>query len=224
MRIIPVLDIKDGIVVHAKQGNRADYLPLQSKLCQSADVFDVINVFQQSFNPDTIYIADLNAITGQGRKSGLLKKILQSYCDITFWLDAGYPLPDEELSKLNNFMPVLGSESFTDDTVYDIEKFAKNFILSLDYSTAGELGAKTLFSTPELWPKHVIIMSLPKVGSNLGPDLARLEIFSTRFQQHTFIAAGGVRDQQDLSALEKIGIHTVLLATALHNGQINPCN
>ncbi|NBR98589.1 MAG: histidine biosynthesis protein, partial [Betaproteobacteria bacterium] len=32
MQIVPVLDLRDGIVVHARRGDRASYAPLRSSL------------------------------------------------------------------------------------------------------------------------------------------------------------------------------------------------
>ncbi len=222
MHIIPVIDIKDGIVFHAKHGNRDDYAPLQSALCKSADVFDVIDVFCQQFKPDCIYLADLNAITRQCNNADLVKAVLTAYPKITFWVDAGYPLPDAAFLDFANFVPVLGSESFQDDTIDGLKQFGKDFILSLDFFATGEMGATSLFSMPALWPEKIIIMSLPKVGSNLGPDLARLQAYRQRHPEHTFIAAGGVRHAQDLENLAQLGIDAALIATALHNGQIQP--
>jgi phosphoribosylformimino-5-aminoimidazole carboxamide ribotide isomerase len=222
MQIIPVIDLKNGIVVHAYQGNRDDYAPLKSLICKSSDIFDVVDVFWTLFRFSTIYIADLNAITRQGNNSGLLNNVLSAFPQITFWIDGGYPLSNDDFLQLSNFLPVLGSESFQDENVSAISKFNGNFTLSLDYSLAGELGAKTLFSNQDLWPKRIIIMSLPKVGSNLGPDLDRLTAYRNQYPQQKFIAAGGIRDNQDLKELDQIGIKHVLVATALHNGKINP--
>ncbi|MEQ1484133.1 HisA/HisF-related TIM barrel protein [Methyloglobulus sp.] len=222
MQVIPVIDLKNGLVVHAKQGNRDDYAALKSELCKSSDIFDVVDAFRTLFRSPTIYIADLNAITRQGNNGALLATVLASFPNITFWIDGGYPLCNDNLIKFDNFMPVLGSESFHDENVSDIKKFNQNFILSLDYSSTGELGAKTLFSEQELWPENIIIMSLPKVGSNQGPDLDRLSTYRKQYRQRNIIAAGGIRDSEDLRTLEQIGIETALVATALHNGKISP--
>jgi phosphoribosylformimino-5-aminoimidazole carboxamide ribotide isomerase len=117
---------------------------------------------------------------------------------------------------------VIGSESLNDENVSDISKYDKNFILSLDFSLTGEMGAKTLFSDQDLWPSNIIIMSLPSVGSNLGPDFERLAIFSKHHPKYNIIAAGGIRNNQDLRELEQLGIQQTLVATALHNGNISP--
>ena len=222
MQIIPVIDFKNGLVVHAKHGNRDDYAPLKSELCKSSDIFDVVGAFWTLFRFSTIYIADLNAITGQSNNVDLLSGVLTTFPHITFWIDGGYPLCNADLQQHKNFLPVLGSESFHDENVSDIRKFNSNFILSLDYSVTGEMGAKTLFSMPELWPEHIIIMSLPRVGSNQGPDLDRLSAYRKHYPQQKIIAAGGIRDKEDLRTLGQIGIQQALVATALHNGKISP--
>jgi phosphoribosylformimino-5-aminoimidazole carboxamide ribotide isomerase len=221
MQIIPVIDLKNGIVVHAKQGNRELYAPLQSGLCISSNIFAVIDVYRTVFNFSTIYVADLNAIAHQSNNVELLSEVLATFPEISFWVDGGYPLRNEDLLGLVNFLPVLGSESFADENIHELRKFSNNFILSLDYSQAGELGAKILFATPDLWPENIIIMSLPRVGSNLGPEVESLTTYRKQFPCHNFIAAGGVRHKGDLQALKQIGIEQVLVATALHNGALS---
>ncbi|WP_411728483.1 HisA/HisF-related TIM barrel protein [Methyloglobulus sp.] len=222
MQIIPVIDLKNGIVVHAKQGNRDHYAPLKSELCKSSDIFDVIDAFSTIYHFPTIYIADLNAISRQSDNAVLLGEVLTVFPNITFWIDGGYPLCNTAFQQLDNFSPVLGSESFQDENISDIRKFKNNFILSLDYSVTGELGAKTLFSEQGLWPENIIIMSLPRVGSNQGPDVERLASYRKQYPQQKIIAAGGIRGSEDLRTLEHIGIQLALVATALHHGRISP--
>lgn len=224
MQIIPVIDLKNGIVVHAKLGNRDDYAPLKSDICASSDIFDVINAFSSLFGFSIIYIADLNAITRLGNNASLLDDVLTAFPHLLFWVDSGYPLCDASLQKHKNFFPVLGSESFQDENTAEIEQFGNRFILSLDYSATGEMGAKTLFSKQELWPESIIIMSLPRVGSKLGPDFDSLTAYRKRYPQQKIIAAGGIRDNEDLIKLAHIGIYQALVATALHNGKISPDN
>jgi phosphoribosylformimino-5-aminoimidazole carboxamide ribotide isomerase len=222
MQIIPVIDLKNGIVVHAKLGNRDDYAPLKSEICNSSDIFDVIDTFSSRFGFSTIYIADLNAITRLGDNISLLDEVLTAFPHIFFWIDSGYPLYEESLKWHENFLPVLGSESFSEDNVSAMAHFNGNFILSLDHSATGKMGAKSLFTDQDLWPKNIIIMSLPRVGSKLGPDLDSLSTYRKQYPQKKWIAAGGIRNHEDLIRLTQIGIHQALIATALHNGNISP--
>ena len=217
MKIIPVIDLKDGVVVHARLGMREHYRPISTDLCSSPDIHRVIEAFLGVYDFDTFYIADLNAITGQGGHERLISQVLTAYPHIVFWIDSGYqrvgPYPA-------NYMPVLGSECYSDDKVLEIKAFGRRFILSLDYSAFEALGADRLFTDPNLWPDTVIVMTLNRVGSHQGPDLDKLSEFCSRYPHQQFVAAGGIRNTDDLQALEQIGIRQALVASALHSGSI----
>ena len=62
MNIIPVIDIRDGIVVHARGGERANYQPLKSLLTQSVKLEQVIDDLLAWYPFKQLYIADLDAI------------------------------------------------------------------------------------------------------------------------------------------------------------------
>jgi phosphoribosylformimino-5-aminoimidazole carboxamide ribotide isomerase len=216
MKIIPVIDLKDGVVVHAQQGMREQYQPISTNLCQSSDIYQVIEAFLGVYDFDTIYIADLNAITLQGDHACLITDVLTSFPNIVFWIDKGY----QRFNKFpGNHLPVLGSEC--DKTVLELKAFDNHFILSLDYSVSEALGAKSLFSDPELWPETIIIMTLNRVGSNQGPDLDKLNEFYRQYPHKNFIAAGGIRNTADLLALKQVGVQQALIASALHSGAIS---
>jgi phosphoribosylformimino-5-aminoimidazole carboxamide ribotide isomerase len=217
MKIIPVIDLKDGVVVHAQQGVRERYQPINTNLCQSSDVYQVIEAFLGVYDFDTIYIADLNAITHQGDHDCLITDVLTSFPHIQFWIDRGY----QRYKKYpGNYLPVLGSECYSDETVIELKAFNNHFILSLDYSISEALGAKSLFSDLDLWPETIIIMTLNRVGSNQGPDLDKLNWFCRQYPHKHFIAAGGIRNTADLLALKQVGVQQALIASALHSGAI----
>lgn len=222
MQIIPVIDLKNGITVHAKQGKRDQYAPLTSTLCPTTGILELIDAFRQLFAINTVYVADLDAITNQGENTALINQCLENFPELNFWIDSGYFSSDNPLLPLPNYMPVLGSESFNEANVFEIQQFDQNFILSLDYSQCGKMGATALFNDTTLWPENIIIMTLPRVGSSLGPDFDTLAAYSTRHPDHVFIAAGGIRNKQDLVCLSEIGINHALIATALHDGSIHP--
>jgi phosphoribosylformimino-5-aminoimidazole carboxamide ribotide isomerase len=218
MKIIPVIDLKDGVVVHAQQGMREQYQPISTHLCQSSDIYQVINAFLGVYDFDTIYIADLNAITHQGNHDLLITEVLTTFPHIQFWIDRGY----QRYKKYpGNYLPVLGSECYSDETVIELKAFNNHFILSLDYSISEALGAKSLFSDLDLWPETIIIMTLNRVGSNQGPDLDKLNWFCRQYTHKNFIAAGGIRNTTDLQALKQVGVQQALIASALHSGAIS---
>ncbi|MDD2725570.1 MAG: HisA/HisF-related TIM barrel protein [Methylovulum sp.] len=222
MKIIPVLDLKNNQVVHARQGEREHYQPICSQLCRSADIFEVIPAFLSLADFDTFYIADLNAITQQGGHDGLLAKVLAAFPEITFWVDRGYQRTDLTPGP-DNYLPVLGSESYDGPSLHELAAFQKRFVLSLDYSASGQpLGAAGLFTEADYWPENIIIMTLAQVGRGKGPDLARLAQFCSAYPDFNFnfIAAGGVRNLADLQALSNLGVRQAMVASALHSGAI----
>ena len=117
-------------------------------------------------------------------------------------------------------MPVLGSECYSNENILELKVFNDRFILSLDYSMSEELGAKRLFSNPDLWPDNIIIMILSRVGSDQGPDVVKLNEFCRRYPDKLFIAAGGIRNVDDLHAIKLLGVTQALIASSLHSGAI----
>ncbi|MDD5273211.1 MAG: HisA/HisF-related TIM barrel protein, partial [Methylovulum sp.] len=121
----------------------------------------------------------------------------------------------------DNYLPVLGSESYSTATLKGLTAFDKRFVLSLDYAPSGvALGAAELFAEGNYWPQDIIIMTLAQVGSGLGPDWARLKAYCAAYPGYNFIAAGGVRHLADLQTLSDMGVRCALVASALHSGVI----
>ncbi|MGR8941968.1 MAG: HisA/HisF-related TIM barrel protein [Gammaproteobacteria bacterium] len=218
MQMIPVIDLKDGMVVHARQGKRDAYRPIHTALCRSPDIFAVIEAYLSLYDFSTFYIADLNALEHRGHHDELIDKAARHFSRKIFWLDQGFRIPDA--CRRDNIRTVWGSESFQDNTVENIASCRNDFILSLDYSATGSLGANCLFANPDYWPNDIIIMTLQRVGSDAGPDMEKLAGFRRNHPEKNFIAAGGVRNKDDLLALRQIGIRQVLVASALHSGAI----
>ncbi|MGF6756734.1 HisA/HisF-related TIM barrel protein [Paraburkholderia sp. GAS42] len=93
-------------------------------------------------------------------------------------------------------------------------------ILSLDRRHDAPLGDITHWTDASGWPSRVIVMSLERVGSFDGPDLAAIADVQRRAGTRQIIGAGGVRDTDDLRAAEAAGAHAWLIASALHDRRI----
>lgn len=229
MRLIPVVDLKDGVVVQAVSGQRQNYRPVQSSLCASATFTDVAKVLLQKFRPGTIYIADLDAIEGNGNNYDLIAEFHDAHRDTCLWLDHGIRTltPDQTMRADDEFHVVVGSETFQDVArLADLPKAMRDrFILSLDFKHDTLLGeaAQDLMSNPDLWPQRVIVMTLDQVGTRQGPDLARLSgIVARAGQRREVFAAGGMRSVSDLRAAASVGAAGALVATSLHDEKIKP--
>jgi len=224
MIIIPVLDLMNGEVVHAQHGNRHEYLPIKSVLTDTSEPLAVVQALLALYAFKQLYIADINAIQKTGDHKNAILKITNSFPNLEIWLDAGF---DKEASITNyqsrNIKPVLGSECLTSIVQYQALSTAskRRAILSLDYKDNHLQGTQDLLSNTSLWPNDVIVMTLNKVGSNAGPDLAKLASIKMRTKHSKIYAAGGVRNIADLEALKASNISGALVASALHNGTLS---
>ncbi len=66
MKVLPVLDLQDGQVVHAVAGQRDQYCPLRSVWTESARPDAVALALRQHFGFDQLYVADLDQIRQRG--------------------------------------------------------------------------------------------------------------------------------------------------------------
>lgn len=219
MEIIPVMDLMDGIVVHAREGNREQYRPICTPLCPNPAPVNVLSAFMEVYPFHTVYVADLNSIQGNGNHTRVLDELRRSFRRVQFWLDAGRSSLDLSAPRVR---PVVGTE--TDIAVEELEQLAStnsNIVLSLDFSGRRLLGDPRVLKSPESWPAEVIVMNLRRVGTRHGPalQLAR-RIMQLAGGRRTYVA-GGVRNTADLHALKNDRVSGALVATALHDRSLD---
>lgn len=225
MRVIPVLDIKGGVVVHATGGDRARYRPIATPLApDTADPAAIVAGFLALFPFEEVYVADLDGIAGRGRNHDTICALRLEFPEVTFWLDDGSATPAAvaALVRMPNVRPVVGSETLRD--VGDLAAIRAACLpepaLSLDFRGEDFLGPPALPATPSLWPETVVAMTLSAVGADRGPDLGRVRRLVAASPASCIIGAGGVRDRRDVEALHAAGADGVLVASALHAGKI----
>lgn len=228
MEIIPVIDLLNGCVVHAQRGQRNQYQPIKTPLCDSSNPLDIVEALLKLYPFRQLYIADLDAIQRQGGNAATILSIREQHPQLEIWLDGGYLHPQElKVWRKAGITCVLGSENIANlDQYGEMMGYGESAtILSLDFS-AGYMGPEELLAMPHLWPERVILMTLAQVGSKLGPDLKTLQtIFNIVKDRHPaplIYAAGGIRHLADIMSLAAIGTAGILVATALHNGSITP--
>ena len=218
--VIPTLDLKDGAVVHAKAGNRADYRPIASPFGAADDPLVIARRLLAVTGSPSLYIADLDAIGGTGNHFELVRGLGYALPDTTLWIDAGF----SDVADCAFWLPlgatlVIGSESLAEvDDWRDIHgAFGESVVLSLDFGTDGSRGPDPLFSDPALWPQRLIAMDLTRVGADTGPDVDRLKAIIAVAKGRAVFAAGGVGMRRISPPLASLQAHGALLATALHS-------
>jgi phosphoribosylformimino-5-aminoimidazole carboxamide ribotide isomerase len=223
MQLVPVIDLKGGLVVRAFKGQRDAYRPILTPLSKSSAPKDVIEGLLRLYPFHTVYIADLDAIDGAGDNREAVVALMRSFPKLRFWLDEGARTEAEPSawSRWSQVELVIGSESLSSASV--LRRFADNsrILLSLDFRGDKFLGPPELLEAQQAWPKRVIVMTLSRVGAGEGPDLEALGAIKERAGERQIFAAGGIRNTQDLEELLSAGISGALIASALHNGGIS---
>lgn len=223
MLIIPVIDLSNGLVVHAKQGQRKSYQPITSILSTSAEPETILSSFLELYPFKTIYIADLDAIQNTGNHKQLILELASRYTQCEFWIDAGITSIQNKQADYSakNIKFILGSENkLPKDQFIEATKDNPELILSLDFMENELIENSYLREDSSLWPQQLIIMMLSRVGSNKGIDIECLNEILDLAENNDIYAAGGVRNKEDLIHLKSTGAKGVLLATALHTGVI----
>lgn len=226
MQLIPVIDLKGGVVVRAHRGERETYRPIETPLSSSAQPHDVVAGLLALAPFRTLYVADIDAITGTGSNDAAVRDLARAFPGLELWVDAGERDPVHIAARAKNGLgtSVVGTESLGDADV-EAALGAEGVILSLDHDATGPRGPERAHRDARLWPERVIVMTLARVGSGQGPDMAALErtarCAAGQGGAPALYAAGGVRGPDDLSTLARAGIAGALVASALHDGRID---
>jgi len=233
MRIIPVMDVLDGAVVHAVRGLRSEYLPVKSVLCASAQPLDVAAAFK-AVGFSELYVADLDAIMGRHVNFSMLERIADT-TGLDLMVDAGVADLEraEELLRNHVSKVIIGTEtlpriSFLEEALKSLGK--ERVMVSLDLKgkkvisefERGKSKSRVglLRELQRMGVEQIIVLDLAKVGSEAGVNMSILKEALRNVSGKVFVG-GGVRDLVDLVELENVGVFGVLVATALHSGKIS---
>ena len=233
MKIIPVLDLLNGIAVHAMRGERNKYRPLKSVLCPSPDPLELAKVFG-SLGFEELYIADLDAILENKEVFSVFTRI-SSETDLSLMVDAGI----NDLGKAERVLEagassvIIGTETLTDigfagEAVQALGE--ERVIVSVDLK-GGELLSRSekirsmnplrlVETLEEMGVTRIIVLDLARVGSEQGANMGVV----TEVLEKTgveVITGGGMRGIEDLEEARGLGVSGALIATVLHTGKLS---
>ena len=233
MKVIPVIDILNGIVVHAVRGRRKEYQPLQSMLYNSVEPLKVARAFR-NLGFGELYVADLDAILGNQGNLQVLRSMAEE-TGLKLMVDAGVTtvemgrkLLESGVSKVIVGTETLENKSFVGEAVRHFG--GDRVIVSLDLMGdrmlvksgfgGGEDVMRLLREFERMGVSQVIVLDLARVGSGEGVNVDFLKKVTGELAVDVYVG-GGVRDLADLVELKNLGVAGVLLATALHSGKIS---
>jgi HisA/HisF family protein len=211
--VVGVIDLMAGAAVHAVRGERERYRPLGDPLA-----------IARRFGREELYVADLDAIAGSGANDAVIAALAR---EARVMVDAGVSEPEaaQALLDLGADRVVVGTETLAygdafarlPDAVLSVD-LRDGRVLSRDPGLAGLPALDALARLHHAALREAIVLDLARVGTGSGPDVALIAELHAAFPAVELLAGGGVRDADDLRALEAAGAAGALVATALHRG------
>lgn len=238
LQILPVLDLLNGLVVRGVGGRRDEYRPVESVLTTSAQPLDVARAFRERLGLTTLYVADLDGILHQQPNENIFRQLTTDGFEL--WIDGGLRSLDDARRLLNAGAAkvIVGLETLSEARLLTtlIGEFgAERIVFSLDLQAGQPMFGEACWTdaTPlgiaraviDGGVTQLIVLDLASVGEQRGPSTLDLcESIRQIAPAIRLITGGGVRNAADLAPLQAARIDGVLLATALHNGEIGRRN
>ena len=236
MRIIGVIDLKDGLAVHARGGTREAYIPVREAAGVSidGDAVKLARLYVETFGVRDIYVADLHAIAAGTPQTDIIRAV--SSLGARIHVDAGVTSPEgaRQLIRSGAHAIVVGLETLPSfDALEDITvRISAPTVFSLDLRDGVPMGTAAGTASPEEVARRafisgafeMIVLDVARVGSGAGPDVAMIRRIRAAVRVPRLLTAGGIRHLDDLRELAAAGCDGVLVATALHDGRLTPAD
>ena len=229
MRLIPVFDILNSVVVRGVAGRRELYRPIQSSLTDSVEPLEMARAIRSRFGFEEVYVADLDAIL-HGRAGHALYRQLRDE-GFRLLVDAGVGEAKQALQVLETGVErvIVGLEScHSAESLRQILEFVplERVVFSLDLQGGVPLGSSEWSRDPEriaaqaidCGVRRLIVLDLAGVGAEAGVPTIPLcqRLRATHGPEIEIVTGGGVRNADDLRVLEEAGVDGVLVASTLH--------
>jgi phosphoribosylformimino-5-aminoimidazole carboxamide ribotide isomerase len=235
MRVIGVIDLRAGLAVHARGGERDAYEPVRSRLvspAQAGDAAALARAYRERAKVAEIYVADLDAISGAASAPQSLDGILAAGLPVMADAGAATVAAAKQVRDMGAARVVVGLETLASfgelaGIVGAIGQEAVVFSLDLrDGRPVTRPGAPfeqdsalmLAQSAAAAGVRSIIVLDLARVGRAAGPGMATLQCIRDALPETELLAGGGVRDAADLADLARLGVAGVLVGTALHEG------
>lgn len=239
MKILPVLDLRGGVVVRGVAGRREEYRPIVSRWCADPSPGSVARGLREAFGFDECYVADLDAIAGGEPSRSAYDAIDRA--GYSQWIDAGracFTNLTEPLYvgiRTTQFArPIAGLECLESEADCFVARMVdRRVVFSLDVMLGRPITVVPEwidFSAEEiadhvvtLGIRTVIVLDLAGVGMGQGvPTLDLCRRLRAKYPKLELVSGGGVRGLDDLKALRDAGCDAALVSSALHDGRLTP--
>lgn len=234
-RVIPVLDVKDRVAVHAVGGNRSHYLPLRSSLHPTSDPVELGRAYRDVLGFRELYLADLDAISGDGPNLALYRNLVD--LGLNLWIDAGLktrtdvePIFHQEISAIvagletvqgRGALQVILDRVGPDRLVFSLDLFEGRTLRGSQQGWGTDDPLDLGLSLIALGIRRLLVLDLSRVGKRRGTGT--LELISALRGASPAIelsVGGGIAGIDDVAQARAAGASAVLVGSALHDATI----
>jgi len=230
VKILPAIDIKDGVCVRLTQGNFDNVTKYNNDPASQAQLF-----LDHGFL--NLHVVDLDgAKDGQRKNISQLNKIL-SLRELSIQFGGGIRTLDEvsNLLKLGINRVIIGTSAvtnfeFTETILKSIDLNSITFALDFKVIDGSPLLAShgwqqlsqiNLFDFIEKFkPRNVLATDIDKDGLLQGPSIDVYKEIKSIFPAINLIGSGGISSIADIKALGEIGIEEVIVGKAIYDKKI----
>jgi phosphoribosylformimino-5-aminoimidazole carboxamide ribotide isomerase len=247
VRVIGVVDLAAGRAVHARGGMRERYAPVRAVAgspIEPGDAVALVRAYVDRLGLNELYAADLDAIDvnvnhvtrGDTSQDALVAEV--AALDVPLWLDGGVSSPERARHALDlgAARVIVGLETLSSYDALETICAAvggDRVAFSLDLRNGEPVVSPRAAEKDSGIPAYqavaraaaagvgsVIVIDLARVGTGEGLDLALIGRVREAVPGLTLVAGGGVRGLEDVVRLAAAGCDGVLVASALHDGQL----
>ena len=235
MNVIPAIDLRKGQCVRLLRGD------FDRQTNYSVDPVTLADSYQATGFSD-LHVVDLDgAQSGQQENQDIIRKIISSSdlavqigggirteAQLESWLAAG--VARVVIGSLAVIRPHLVSDWLN---TYGPDKIVLALDVTLDEAGIPQLATHgwTRSGNMTLWQcidtylnvdlRHVLCTDISKDGAMTGPNFELYTQLLEKYPRIQLQASGGVRDIDDLKALNRIGVPAAISGRALLDGKIN---
>jgi len=239
VRVIGVLDLSDGLAVHAQGGARAHYAPVRAlagTTIPPGDATAIARWYLWTLGLQEVYVADLDALRGRPAQRLLTQALAALGAKV--WLDAAVASLETARTAREDGAArvVVGLETLPSfallqeicdalgggNVAFSLDLRRGEPIYARGAAHRGQTIEQLAAAAAAAGAGSVIVLDLARAGMRRGIDAALLRRVRAAVPGVELAVAGGVRGLSDLAAAASAGCDAALVATALYDGRIRP--
>ena len=224
VKIVPVIDVRNGLAVRAVGGDRTHYRPFRSPLSPDADPRTLARRARDRWGTHALYLADLDALERGGPHANAVLWHALITDGFALLLDPGVRQLEDMAAGVTptDSRVVIASETIKSLSALEFCLAAPRAVLGLDLHGGEPVGPAGLLDFARSSAAPVLVLDTAAVGGGGGVPTLPLcrELLAANPDRHV-LTGGGVNAAADLHGAAAAGVSELLVASALYDGRLS---